>query len=209
MLRPLLLVSVVLAAAPTAAVTATPARSARQAVIPACEQILNRAAQEIVMDEPRTGVAHREVRGHTRVCVYVGGSTTEVRHSVEVEVGPYVDFRSHLAWLDRTRVCPAVKSACGKLTSAAKLTPESRSFLAVGRALSQIASARAIDSPEYDHNPAFAVLPSAALAPLDALAMVVVYVPRTHTVIQVACTHSDTRTPDLHCAAKAAGFAYD
>ena len=118
----------------------------------------------------------------------------------------YADFRQHIAYLDRSVVCPVSKAACGKVMAAAKLVPAAKSFFALASALKQVGTTRWIDSHVYDHNPTFAWLPT--ITPLDQLAMVAVYAPKTDQVIQIACTDSDAGEPDLHCALKAAEFVY-
>ena len=178
----------------------------RQHVIPACEELLTPVERKLAMNEKESGVLHRAVRGHTRICVYVGGSPGGGEHSIEVELGSYADFRQHLAYLDRSVVCPVSKAACGKVMAAAKLVPAAKSFFALASALKQVGTTRWIDSHVYDHNPTFAWLPT--ITPLDQLAMVAVYAPKTDQVIQIACTDSDAGEPDLHCALKAAEFVY-
>jgi hypothetical protein len=204
--RPVVLSLLACVVAAMTGVATSGAQAERQMVIPACEELLMPFEQKLAMNEKESSVLHRAVRGHTRICVYLGGSPGGGEHSVEVEVGPYTDFRQHVAYLDRTVVCPVSKAACGKVMTAAKLVPAAKSFSALASALKQVGTTRWVDSVMYDHNPAFVWLPT--ISPLDRLAMVAVYVPKTDQVIQVACTETDAREPDLHCALKAAEFVH-
>ena len=178
--------------------------------IPACEEILSPHQAAVAMGNDKAAVVGRAVvYGSTRQCNYVGANTGSVlHHSMLVEWGPYLERRKSMASFE-AEICPVSKAACRMLAKAALVQPNTKSFQGVALALAQVGTIRWVHSSLFDYKPTFTWTPTGDLTPLDQLAWVLMYDPKTASLLEVLCTDNTTKTADSPCAVAAAWRAED
>ena len=192
----------------TVTMTAGAAIERRSGTIPACEEVLTAQSAAVAMGEKKASILNREVRGSTRLCAYDGGSKN-LGHSMLVSWGPYADARKQWASFGGIGRPDPRLGACKKLATAGTLRPNLKSFYGVEKALAQAGRTKWSHGNSFDvgNNPAFLWLPGKALAPLDQLAWVFVYVVKSAHLLATACTDNGAGTADYKCAIDAAGYA--
>lgn len=192
----------------TMAMTAS-AASTGPADIPACEELLTVRQAKVAMRETTAFILGRQVEGQTRLCYYAGGSTGAIRHSIGVHWGPYADARKWMAAGELTNgACAWGKDACRALKNAAKLRSNLKSFAALADALDRVGSAKRLQAPAFEGNPAVLWVPSEKLETLDQLAWVFVYDVRSAHLLLISCTSTDDKAADIPCSLAAAKQAY-
>jgi hypothetical protein len=188
------------------AATAT-AASVQRTDIPACEELLTVRQAAVVMGERVAAIINRQVMGNTRVCAYYGGSTGAtgaIGHSVGVNWGPYTDVRKRTPALANDFICPVDADACQALKNSVKLGSNSKSFAAIEKALDDVGKTRKLPAAAFAGNRAFLWLPSRALPQMDEGAWVFVYAAESKSMLQVLCTDTVAKAPDVTCAIAAA-----
>lgn len=213
-MRSRILILITLTCVLTAAVaSAAVAGSERRSDIPACEELLTLRQAAAAMGEPYAFIVGRAVDGSsTRRCDYGGGATgAGVGHAIDVSWGPYADYRKRLQSSGKKFICPVSKDACRNIAKAVKAKSNRLSFAFFERAVEQVGSAKPLQSAAFEGNPAILWVPDKAMAPLDELSWMFVYISQSASLLAVSCADNvaTTPTPDTRCAIAAAKTAYN
>ena len=204
----LTLTCVVFAAVATAAI----ASGERRSDIPACEELLTVGQALRAMDQPFGSILSREVRGKTRICAYFGGSKAAgIARGIGVFWGPWYDLRKQVLTVEGKKdFCAESRKACDYLKQATGLSAsDERSFLALGKAMSQVGRVSLSYPVAFGKNPVIRWLPSAAVSPLDKTAWVAVFDLVNLDALVVSCTDVKAEEPDMVCALNAARTVYN